>query len=201
MNEHEVKKRLTDILEMSLGKKYYVKEVKFYSPNSLEIRIEDYTKLVKILRVKNNCIVKRNLDFVLEDTDSNCYEITDAIASCLKSDVYLVDKSVDCEQIQDDAEIGIIHSLLDTECVSFVYMEDDGILKIVHNNNGVEVDKLEEELKNTKLDDLKVEFKYKLISMRDFTIESSIVGGLYRSCIDANDIKVMDDYFEKSINF
>lgn len=201
MNEHEVKKRLTDILEMSLGKKYYVKEVKFYSPNSLEIRIEDYTKLVKILRVKNNCIVKRNLDFVLEDTDSNCYEITDAIASCLKSDVYLVDKSVDCEQIQDDAEIGIIHSLLDTECVSFVYMEDDGILKIVHNNNGVEVDKLEEELKNTKLDDLKVEFKYKLISMRDFTIESSIVGGLYRSCIDANDIKVMDDYFEESINF
>lgn len=195
MNKEEITLKLVGLLSMSLGDKYNIRGIRYLDKDSLEIGIEDFSRQVKILSIKNGCIIKSNMEAVLEG-NANIYTVVDAIASALGSDIYLIDKGIDCDQIKDDSEYSVIYDILGNSSVSFVYTENDDTLNVVcKDSNGVcDMEKI---LSNVVLDDLSVKFKYKLKTMRDFIIESSINGGLYRSCIDANDIEDVSMYFKK----
>lgn len=196
MNKKEITLKLVGLLSMSLGDKYNIRGIRYLDKDSLEIRIEDFSRQVKILSIKNGCIIKSNMEAVLEGVNANIYTVVDAIASALGSDIYLIDKGIDCDQIKDDSEYSVIYDILGNSSVSFVYTENDDTLNVVcKDSNGVcDMEKI---LSNVVLDDLSVKFKYKLKTMRDFIIESSISGGLYRSFVDANDIEDVSMYFKK----
>lgn len=195
MNKEEITLKLVGLLSMSLGDKYNIRGIRYLDKDSLEIGIEDFSRQVKILSIKNGCIIKSNMEAVLEG-NANIYTVVDAIASALGSDIYLIDKGIDCDQIKDDSEYSVIYDILGNSSVSFVYTENDDTLNVVcKDSNGVcDMEKI---LSNVVLDDLSVKFKYILKTMRDFIIESSISGGLYRSCVDANDIEDVSMYFKK----
>ena len=195
MNKEEITLKLVGLLSMSLGDKYNISEIRYLDKDSLEIRIEDFSRQVKILSIKNGCIIKSNMEAVLEG-NANIYTVVDAIASALGSDIYLIDKGIDCDQIKDDSEYSVIYDILGNSSVSFVYTENDDTLNVVCKDSDGVCD-MEKILSNVVLDDLSVKFKYKLKTMRDFIIESSISGGLYRSCVDANDIEDVSMYFKK----
>ena len=195
MNKEEITLKLVGLLSMSLGDKYNIRGIRYLDKDSLEIGIEDFSRQLKILSIKNGCIIKINIEAVLEG-NANIYTVVDAIASALGSDIYLIDKGIDCDQIKDDSEYSVIYDILGNSSVSFVYTENDDTLNVVcKDSNGVcDMEKI---LSNVVLDDLSVKFKYILKTMRDFIIESSISGGLYRSCVDANDIEDVSMYFKK----
>lgn len=195
MNKKEITLKLVGLLSMSLGDKYNIRGIRYLDKDSLEIRIEDFSRQVKILSIKNGCIIKSNMEAVLEGS-ANIYTVVDAIASALGSDIYLIDKGIDCDQIKDDSEYSVIYDILGNSSVSFVYTENDDTLNVVCKDSDGVCD-MEKILSNVVLDDLSVKFKYKLKTMRDFIIESSISGGLYRSCVDANDIEDVSMYFKK----
>ena len=190
-----------NLIDMGIGDSHFVKEVKIYNSNSLVVRIEDCVHTVKILSVKNGCIMKSNLDYVLQGSQANSYVIADAIAAALGCNITVISKCITYDEVQEYQEPELIYDILDKNCVSFVYLDSDDVLNVVHNDSEKEVEELMDYLDSTEFCDHSKTFKYKAKSLKEFMIEALMEKGVYRTDLDKKDMLDVQDYFKQSKAF